>query len=96
MVAFLVGIVVSVVVAYIIGLPALRLIGFLLAIATLGFGVIVTIIWEELIEITGGVSGLPGIPPLSLFGITIEGDYQYYYLAWTIAFLLRTVSTTAW
>ena len=86
--AIFIGIVASVIVAYIIGIPALRLIGFLLAIATLGFGVIVTIVWEELTEITGGVSGLPGIPPLSLFGVTIEGDYQYYYLAWGIAIFL--------
>lgn len=86
--AFLIGIIVSVAVAYVIGMPALRLIGFLLAVATLGFGVIVSIIWEELVEFTGGVSGLPGIPPLSIFGITIKGDYQYYYLAWAIAIIL--------
>lgn len=90
--ALLIGIIVSSMIACIIGVPALRLIGFLLAIATLGFGVIITIIWDELIDITGGVSGLPGIPPFSLFGYIVEGDLQYYYLTWTIAVILMILT----
>jgi len=90
--AFLIGIVVSSLIACIIGFPALRLIGFLLAIATLGFGIIISIVWEELVEITGGVSGLPDVPPFSIFGYTVEGDFQYYYLIWTIAVIIMILT----
>lgn len=45
-----------------VGLPALRLSGVYLALATLGFGEVVRVILLNL-EITGGSFGLNGIPP---------------------------------
>jgi branched-chain amino acid transport system permease protein len=33
-------------------------------------------------SITGGHDGLMGIPPLSLFGLTLGGDFHYYVILW--------------
>ncbi|AEH44133.1 inner-membrane translocator [Thermodesulfatator indicus DSM 15286] len=71
---------VTLVAALIIGLPALRLKGHYLAMATLGFGVIVYIIFKELISLTGGPSGLVGIPPLEIFGKTFMESREYYFI----------------
>ncbi len=63
-----------------IGIPALRLKGHYLAMATLGFGVIVYVIFKETIHLTGGPSGLVGIPPLKVFGYTFLESRQYFFL----------------
>ncbi len=54
-----------------LGLPTLRLKEDYLAIVTLGFGVIVDLVFLNL-EITGGPDGLPGIPPPSFFGLSFR------------------------
>ncbi len=69
----------SAAVGIIVGLPALRLKGIYLAIATLAFGVIVEEIaarWESL---TGGNSGLH-VKSIVLFGRKFDGDADFYYL----------------
>ena len=69
----------SAAVGIVVGLPALRLKGIYLAIATLAFGVIVEEIvarWESL---TGGNSGLH-VKPIELFGRKFDGDVDFYYL----------------
>ncbi len=66
--------------ALIIGVPSLRLKGHYLAMATLGFGVIVYVIFKETIELTGGPSGLVGIPPLEIAGVTFLESRKYYFL----------------
>jgi branched-chain amino acid transport system permease protein len=52
-------------VAYLIGAPALRLKGDYLAIATLGFAEIITIIFTNTQNITNGALGLKGIPAVT-------------------------------
>mgnify|MGYP000340824814 CR=1 FL=1 len=49
-------------VALMVGLPALKLSGHYLAMATLGFNYAVHIIFVQWDEVTGGPSGLSGIP----------------------------------
>lgn len=69
----------SAAVGWVVGLPALRLKGIYLAIATLAFNVIVEEVatrWEGL---TGGNSGLH-LKPVELFGLTLGGDASFYYL----------------
>ncbi len=66
--------------ALVIGIPALRLKGHYLAMATLGFGVIVYVIFKEMIDLTGGPSGLVGIPPLQVFGHTFLESREYFFL----------------
>jgi branched-chain amino acid transport system permease protein len=78
-----------------IGLPIFRLRGHFLAMATLGLGIIVYIVFNELREVTGGPSGLTGIPNLWLFGAPLNTDIRYYYLVWAFAlgviFLSRNI-----
>ena len=51
----------SMLLALLVGLPLLRLRGHFLALATLGLGIIVSVVVREL-EVTGGTSGIFGIP----------------------------------
>ena len=67
-------------VAYVIGVPTLKLHGHYLAMATLGFGIIVFIFFNELVPLTGGPSGLTGIGKMSLFGYGFDSELKYYYL----------------
>lgn len=76
------GMVLSGLVAWLVGVPALRLKGHYLAMATLGFGVIVHIVLNEEIGWTGGPSGLVDIPGLSIFGTPLRGEIAWYYLVW--------------
>ena len=66
--------------AYIIGIPTLKLHGHYLAMATLGFGIIVQIFFKELDFLTGGPSGLVGIEDMVVFGYEFDSDLKYYYL----------------
>ncbi|MEK7242658.1 MAG: branched-chain amino acid ABC transporter permease, partial [Thermodesulfobacteriota bacterium] len=80
--AFLCGILFSALVAVIIGIPALRLKGHYLAIATLGIGEIIFIIFNEMTDLTGGPSGLSNIPAFHIGGYPFTHSIQYYYLVW--------------
>ncbi len=82
-----VGILASSLVAWLIGIPALRLKGHYLAMATLGFGVIVTIVLNEEVEWTGGPSGMGDIPGLSLAGVKITTENGLLLLVWAMVFL---------
>ncbi len=82
------GIVLVGAVAYLIGIPTLKLKGHYLAMGTLGFGVIVYIVFNEATGLTGGPSGLTGIPKLSVGGHVLSSDRDYYYAVWGILFVL--------
>jgi len=69
----------SAAVGVIVGLPALRLKGIYLAIATLAFGVIVEEILARWDSLTGGNSG-KHVKPVELFGTKLDGDADFYYL----------------
>ena len=72
-----------------LGWVIFRLRGHYLAVATLGFGFIVNIAFVELRDWTGGPNGLPGIPPLEVFGFAFISDRSFFYIAWAV--LLVTV-----
>lgn len=90
--AFFCGIFLSIVMAMAIAIPTLKLKGHYLAVATLGFGEIIYVIFNELLEITGGPSGLSGIPSIRFFGYAFKGGWRYFYLVWTVAILLLIFS----
>jgi branched-chain amino acid transport system permease protein len=69
-----------------ISLPALRLKGLYLALATLSFFVIVDFAIRKAGFLTGGASGTH-VPPPAMFGWTLTGDKSYYYLFITLATL---------
>lgn len=69
-------------IAYATASPMFRLRGHYLAMGTLGFGIIVYILFVELNQFTGGPSGLSGIPTLHLGLVEFDSDQEFYYLAW--------------
>ena len=71
-------------VAWLVGLPTLRLSGYYLGMGTLGFGMIVFIVFREWSALTGGSSGLVGIPPLSAGPLSFSEPRSYFYLVWAI------------
>ena len=78
----LIGMTITAVVAVLVGAPSLKLTGHYLAMATLAFGIIIFIIFNEEIEWTGGPDGMSGIPGLSFFGFEFDSVERYYYLVW--------------
>jgi len=74
-----VAIVLSSITGVIIGLPALRLTGIYLAIATLAFGFIVEEILARWESLTGGNSGLT-VPGVKLVMNKLDGEIEFYYL----------------
>lgn len=75
-------------VAALIGRPTLKLKELYLALATLTFGILVHILFNEGREITGGPSGLTGIPYLNLGGLVFDRDWKFYYLVWITVLLV--------
>ncbi|HBA86679.1 MAG TPA: branched-chain amino acid ABC transporter permease [Geobacter sp.] len=78
--------------AFALGFPVLRLKGHYLAMATLGVGVIANIAFNETVDLTGGPSGLSGIPNLSIGGLIFDTDLKNYYLVWSFALVMIFLS----
>ena len=78
--------------ALIIGIPTLRLSGHYLAMATLGFNIVVHHILVQWDPVTGGPSGLTGIPPFGIAGVSLQGETHQYYLLWAAAMVALTLS----
>lgn len=66
--------------AFVIGRPTLRLKGHTLAMATLGLGIIISIVLTTEDRWTGGPDGM-AVPPLVLFGVAIQGERLWYWIA---------------
>ena len=81
------GVAITALVAYVVGVPSLKLKGHYLAMATLGFGVIVHIFLNEEVDLTGGPSGFSDIPGLEIWGFALDNDLLYYILVWVIVLL---------
>ena len=64
----------------ILGLMALRLRGDYLGMVTLGFGEIVRLLAVNLVDITRGPMGVPGIPRPVIFGYKFQGELPFFYL----------------
>ncbi|MCX7821870.1 MAG: branched-chain amino acid ABC transporter permease [Syntrophobacterales bacterium] len=80
--ALFLGLLITAIIAFSVGVPSLRLKGHYLAMATLGFGVIVHIIFSEEVNWTGGPSGLVGIPGFGLGDWKLKSTLQWYYFVW--------------
>jgi branched-chain amino acid transport system permease protein len=74
--------------ALLIALPTLRLRGHYLAMGTLGFNAILTVLFTELVPLTGGPNGLAGIAPFALPGIELDTPRKFYFVAWLLAGLV--------
>lgn len=75
------------VIGALMGIPALRLHGHYLAIATLGFGEAVKQLIEACEPVTGGHQGIKPIPA-SLLGLVLKTDTQKYYVVLFIAVIM--------
>ena len=89
--AFAAAMLLTIAVAYAIGIPVLKLKGHYLAMATLGFG---TIIYSIVLgtQRFGAADGISSVPAFTLLpGITVTGSAQHrvlnYYIAWGLVTL---------
>ena len=76
-------------IAWLIGKPTLKLKGHYLAMATLGFGLIIQILMDEVVEITGGPQGISGISKLVIFGFNFKDDFRIYFLIWGLVMVVQ-------
>lgn len=90
--AFAFSLAVVAAVSYLLALPTLRLEGHYLVMATLGFNIIVGILFNQLEGVTGGPSGFPGIPKLRIGPFAIASDRSFYYFIWTLFLVLFALS----
>lgn len=91
------GAAISCVLAWILGRSVLGLDELYLALATLGFGLLVPALIAVLSQHTGGPSGLFGIPDFTIAGYAFDTLFKSYVLVWGVAALaawgaLRLVS----
>ncbi|MDX6340232.1 MAG: branched-chain amino acid transport system ATP-binding protein livM [Trebonia sp.] len=73
----------SVLAAVVLGLVCGRLRGMYLAITTLAFGILIEGLANGL-SITGGPSGIGGIPPLTVGSFQFDTDNSFFYLIWIV------------
>lgn len=78
--------------AGLIGFPILKLKGHYLAMATLGLGIIIYIVFNETVDLTGGPSGFSGIPNLAVGSFVFDSDIKNYYLTWTFTLAVMLFS----
>lgn len=74
------------VVGYVVGLPALRMTGIYLAVATLAFERIAAWVIEHWESVTGGHFGM-AVPPAQVFGIALDTPVAFYYLCLAVLVL---------
>ncbi|MFZ5797941.1 MAG: branched-chain amino acid ABC transporter permease [Desulfobulbus sp.] len=84
--AFAIAVAVAILIAFLLGIPVLKLKGHYLAMATLGFGIIIYRIVLAA-EFFGEADGISEVPPFILLpGLSVSGDFaarvQNYYIAW--------------
>lgn len=77
-----VGMILAAAIALAIGIPTLRLRGYYLAMATLGFPVVLDAALRNWSEFTGGSSGVTAIPRLVIGEYAIRDPIPYFYLVW--------------
>lgn len=70
------------IIAFLVAMPMLKLTGYYLGMGTLGFGMIAFILIRQWTAITGGDSGLVGIPPLDLGSLSFTSKKAYFGLVW--------------
>jgi branched-chain amino acid transport system permease protein len=88
LVGALAGIVVSLVCAMLLSVVTMRLRGAYLALATLTFGLLIDSLTVGLTDVTGGPSGLVGIPSFSVGPFVFASQMSVYYLVLGIILVL--------
>src|SRR5215213_5742670 len=78
--ALIAGAAIAGLVAYLVGRPILRLKGHYLAVATLGLGLLIAMVFTNEAKWTGGPDGMP-VPRLDLFGWRVRGSLTWYWIS---------------
>lgn len=76
---------------FVVGLPALRMSGIYLSIATLAFSVIIQEVFSRWEAVTHGFAGMPVAPP-TIFGISFADAREFYFLC--LFFLVVALAAT--
>lgn len=90
--AVVLGAVVSAAIAYLVGRPILRLKGYYLGVATLGFGILISMVLSNERDLTGGPDGM-SVPDLGLralledWGLDLTSGQFWYALCGVVLFL---------
>jgi branched-chain amino acid transport system permease protein len=84
--AFFAGAMLSAFVAFVVGRPILRLKGHYLAVATLGFGLLLAIVFNNEARFTGGPDGM-SVPRLVLLDWPVRGAITWYWIS-AVTFLI--------
>ena len=87
----------------VVGVPALRMTGIYLTIATLAFALIIQEVFARWDRVTGGLKG-KAVERVVAFGVPLGGDVAFYFLClaflagglWLTANLLRAPTGRAW
>ncbi|MEH7883929.1 branched-chain amino acid ABC transporter permease [Bacillus sp. JJ1609] len=79
-----IGMILAGLIAYILGYLTRNLQGHYFSLATLGFGIVINIVLIEESQMTGGPSGLIGVPSLTIGSFSIASDIAWFYV---IAFI---------
>jgi len=82
------GILLSLVCALVLSLATMRLRGVYLALATLTFGLLIDSLAVGMMDVTGGPSGLVGIPSFSIGSYSFASPLAMYYLVATLMIVL--------
>jgi len=75
-------------IAGLVGMPALKLKGYYLAMATLGVNEIIFILLVQLKGLTNGTDGITSIPSLTIGGLDLTSPRAYHLLVWGVALLM--------
>ena len=78
--ALIAGAVIAGIVAFVVGRPILRLKGHYLAVATLGMGLLIAMVFTNEARWTGGPDGMP-VPRLVLFGWQLRTTLAWYWIS---------------
>ncbi len=81
-----VSVVAAAVLGVLLGIPSLKLSGHYLAMTTIGFGVIIALVFRNWRPVTGGADGIGGIKATRLFGISLAQNDTFFYavLFWLV------------
>jgi branched-chain amino acid transport system permease protein len=78
-----VGLALTLAAAFFIGAITMRLSGHFLPLGTIAWGLSLFFLFGNL-EFLGKYDGLNGIPPINLFGLTLEKGREMYYVIWVV------------
>ncbi|WP_322091407.1 branched-chain amino acid ABC transporter ATP-binding protein/permease [Paraburkholderia bannensis] len=81
--ALIVGMVITALVALVLGLVTMRLSGHFLPLGTIAWGLALFFLFGNL-DMLGKYDGINGIPVLNVLGIELESGRHIYYLIWVV------------